>query len=391
MDLAVAPVPSATSSAYRVRRLDFGGIPAVELRDGASGAYAVFAQRGATLLDWRVPHGGELVELTDGYRNAAELANQNGVRNGIMAPFPNRIAGASYRFDGRDLDLRPGVPAADRLSYHGFLRELELVVAHARETATGASVLFTGTIRPDAFAGYPFALKINVRVGFTARSIALTVTATNIGDRAAPYAAGWHPYFRLGDAPIEDLELEVPASYCILTDDRLLPLAGDAAYARVDDAPMPDFRRMRRIGDAVIDACYGGAGGDGDRAEHAGSGRVAAIPGSESLPAPLGGMRCASPALQDGLIRSRLRDPATGRQLTVWQRGGLVHVFTGDTLARDPRRAVAIEPVEVMTDSFNRPDCARAIRLPAGATSSFSCGAEFDASPSSQPLAAPSA
>ena len=81
----------------------------------------------------------------------------------------------------------------------------------------------------------------------------------------------------------------------------------------------------------------------------------------------------------DGLIRSRLRDPASGRQLTVWQRGGLTHVFTGDTLARDPRRAIAIEPVEAMTDAFNRPEYARALRLTPGATRSFCFGADFNA------------
>lgn len=361
MSIAAASVMNLATSAFRVRKLDFGGIPAVELRDGESGAYAVFARRGATLLDWRVPHEGELVALTDGYRTAGELESQNGVRNGIMAPFPNRVAGAHYRFDGCDHDLQPGVPAPERLIYHGFLRNMNLMVANVRETAVGASVLFTGAIRPDAFPGYPFALKLNVRVSFSARSLALSITTTNIGEHAAPYAAGWHPYFRLGDTPIERLELTIPASRCVLTDAKLLPLFGEDAFVPVEDSPLPDFRLPRPIGDAVIDGCYAGATPD-----------------------------------TDGLIRSCLRDPATGRELTVWQRGGLVHVFTGDTLARDPRRAVAIEPVEAMTDAFNHPECARDIRLPAGATSSFTCGVEFDVKrhgvqPSPQPLAARSA
>ncbi|WP_407280694.1 aldose 1-epimerase [Aromatoleum evansii] len=381
--MAAAPALAMTSvSPFRVRNRDQGGIAAIELRDERSGAYAVLARRGATLLDWRVPHAGELVALTDGYQSADELAGQNGVRNGIMVPFPNRIADGRYRFEKREHDLLPGVPTAERLIYHGFLRGMDLAIANVQETAGGASVLFTGTIRPDSFPGYPFALKLNVRVSFAARSLALFVTATNIGEHAAPYAAGWHPYFRLGDAPLDSLELTIPATHCIVTDGQLFPLADAAAYAPVDAGPLPDFRLPRPIGDAVIDGCYGGAGRDGGHVGSAEAERVAAIPASDSVPAPLGGMRCASPALRvgdsDGLIRSRLRDPATGRQLTIWQRGGLTHVFTGDTLARDPRRAIAIEPVEAMTDAFNRPDCARDVRLPPGATSSFSCGVEFD-------------
>ncbi|WP_246262389.1 aldose 1-epimerase [Aromatoleum evansii] len=333
-----------------MRKVLRSGMEAIELHDERSGAFAVFAHRGATLLDWRVRDGSELVALTDGYLSAEELASQNGVRNGILAPFPNRIAGGRYRFEGRDHDLLPGVPAADRLIYHGFLRTMDLKVANVQETSTGVSVLFTGVIAADSFPGYPFALKFNVRVSFAARSIGLTVTATNIGERAAPYAAGWHPYFRLGDAPLDSMELTIPATRCIVTDAKLLPLDDEAAYAPVGEAALPDFRQPRRIGDAVIDGCYGGA-----RPE------------------------------ADGLIRSHLRDPATGRQLTIWQRGGLTHVFTGDTLARDPRRSIAIEPVEAMTDVFNRPECARDIRLPPGATSSFSCGVEFDVNAAGTP------
>ncbi|BAL25024.1 hypothetical protein AZKH_2718 [Azoarcus sp. KH32C] len=337
------PFARAEASSFRVRKVEFGGIPALELRDERSGAYAVFARRGATLLAWRVPHAGEMVPLTDGYATAVEFDSQNGVRNGILAPFCNRIADGRYRFDDRDFDLLPGVPHGQRLIYHGFLREMDLSVADVQESLAGASALFTGAIRPNDFPGYPFALKLNVRVSFTARAIALTITGTNIGERAIPYSAGWHPYFRLGDAPIETLELTVPAARCVVTDGNLLPLPGEAAYTPVTQAPLPDFREPRPIGDAVIDGCYAGA-----------------------------------EAEADGLIRSRLRDPATGRRLTMWQRGGLTHVFTGDTLARDARRSIAIEPVEVMTDAFNRDDCTRTIRLPPGTTSSFSCGVEFD-------------
>lgn len=337
------PFARAETSSFRVRKVEFGGIPALELRDERSGACAVFARRGATLLAWRVPHAGEMVSLADGYETAVEFDSQNGVRNGILAPFCNRIADGRYRFDDREFDLLPGVPDGQRLIYHGFLREMELSVADVQESIAGASVLFTGVIRPDDFPGYPFALKLSVRVSFTGRGVALTVTGTNIGERAIPYAAGWHPYFRLGDAPIETLELTVPAARCIATDRKLLPLPGDAAYAPIAQTALPDFREPRLIGDAVIDGCYAGA-----------------------------------EAEADGLVRSRLRDPATGRRLTVWQRGGLTHVFTGDTLSRDARRSIAIEPVEVMTDAFNRDECARAIRLPPGTTSSFSCGVEFD-------------
>jgi len=336
------PMPPRPAPAFRVQRIDFAGIDAVELREVRSGSRAVFALRGATLLAWEVVDGGDTVALTDGYRDAAELDSQNGVRNGVLAPFTNRVADGRYRFDGRDHDLLPGIPAAERIVYHGFVRDMALRVIDTRESDTGAEVLFSGAIDPEDHAGYPFALALTVRVRFGATGIGLVVTATNVGEQAAPYATGWHPYFRLGDAAIDTLELTVPATRSIVTDARLLPLPGEAAYAPVGEGPQGDFRVARVLGREVIDACY-------------------------AAPIPDG----------DGLVRSRLRDPASGRQLLVWQRGGLVHVFTGDTLARDPRRALAIEPVETMTDAFNRAECAAALRLAPGQSRSFAFGAEF--------------
>ena len=77
-----------------------------------------------------------------------------------------------------------------------------------------------------------------------------------------------------------------------------------------------------------------------------------------------------------------LRDPDTGDALTVRQSHGLMHVFTGDTLARDRRTSIALEPVELMTDAFNRPDCADAVVLAPGARREYRFGVEVTPGPS---------
>lgn len=332
-------------SRFQVKASRFGDIDGVVLCDEEEGAYAVFALRGATLLDWRVPFGRGLLALTDGYRSRTELLGQNGVRSGLMAPFCNRIAAGRYRFRDRDHDLLPGVAGGERLIYHGFLRELDLELCTTREGDDDAEVLFrTDAIQPGAFPGYPYALALDVLVRFGLNGLSLTVTATNVGHEPAPFAAGWHPYFCFGDEAIDGLELQVPATQAIVAGADLLPLAGAAAYAPLEARPGLDFRAGRVLGGAVIDACLAGLVAD-----------------------------------DDGLIRSRLRDPVRGCGLTVWQQGGLVHLFTGDTLERGARRSVAIEPVETMTDAFNRADCEAGIGLLPGASRSFRCGVQFDA------------
>jgi aldose 1-epimerase len=198
----------------------------------------------------------------------------------------------------------------------------------------------TTAIRPGAFPGYPFAVDLDVAYTVGAAGLTVEIGGRNVGATDAPYAAGWHPYFRLGPSPVDRLELRVPARTTVRTDDALIPLPGAAAVGEE-----PPFRTPQRIGAAVLDVACADLEPDAD-----------------------------------GTVRTVLRDPGTGTALTVWQPGGLMHVFTGDTLARDRRASIALEPVEVMTDAFNRPECRDALVLAPGARRVFRFGVTVAAS-----------
>src|ERR1044072_7143391 len=100
---------------YRIAEDLLGGEPTLVVSAPNGGVRVVLALRGATLLSWQVRRGAagdtratELTELTDGYRDEKELLSQDGVRAGLLAPFPNRVADGRYRFRGDDHDLLPG-------------------------------------------------------------------------------------------------------------------------------------------------------------------------------------------------------------------------------------------------------------------------------------------
>ena len=344
----MSPRPPARSSRHDsedraghvpgVSRLRSRGIDALVLRT-SGGARALIALTGATLLSWHVPTSEGLLDLVDGYRDAAELEAQDGVRNGILAPFSNRVADARYVFEGSSYDLLPRQPPGGRLVYHGLLRTVETRLVGARSAGDGVELVVGTRLRGGDHPGYPFDLDLAVTYALAENALDVQVAVRNAGARPAPYACGWHPYFRLSPAAVDDLELTVPAETLIRTDDRLIPLAGASGTVPLDSLPAMDFRTGPRIGARVIDACYA------DLAASA-----------------------------DGLLRTRLFDTATGRALTVWQEHGLLHVFTGDTLARGRRRSIALEPVELPTNAFNEPRFAPALRLEPGATRSFSFG-----------------
>src|SRR3546814_16253127 len=126
-----------------------------------------------------------------------------------------------------------------------------------------------------------------------------------VGDRAAPGFFGCHPYFRVADGEGDDWQLQIPAQTLNRTGADLIALAGAEAYVSLDDAPALDFRESRRIGDSIIDQGYTDPEADAD-----------------------------------GRIRTRLRDPASGFVLAVWQEHGEMPAFIAATVSTDRKRDV---------------------------------------------------
>lgn len=314
------------------------------LNDTAGQRRLRIARHGAALLGFEVVRHGVVHDLADGYRDADEIVRRPGSRFAIMVPFAGRIGDARYCFDGQPQDLQPGVTGTQRASRHGFVRGVDFAVDSLLADNDGASVtLSSAAIRPRP--GYPHAIDLSLRFTLDAQGLALEALMRNVGGEAAPCFFGWHPYFRLAAGGIEDWQLQIPAQTLIRTDADLIPLADQAAYVSLDAVPALDFRAPRRIGDAIIDQEYRDLDAD-----------------------------------PDGRIRTRLHDPVSGLGIAVWQEHGVMHAFTADTVSRDARRAVALEPMECMADAFSRPDCAAAIRLLPGAERRFRCGVEVDPS-----------
>ena len=221
-------------------------------------------------------------------------------RGWVLQPWPNRVGDGRYDFDGATHQLAWTEPEHGN-ALHGLVGWVRWE-AHQPDPARAR---FHHELVPQA--GYPFALDLRVDYRLGDDGLHVAVTATNVGDRPAPYGAGHHPYLTV-DRPADDLELTLPARTWCEMDDRGLP-----GPAQPIDETAYDFRSARRIGDLVLDH-------------------------------PFGGLTDA-PAV--------LRDPESGREITLHLGEGCrwLHVFTCDT--HDPaRRAVAIEPMSCPPDAF---------------------------------------
>lgn len=329
--------------AFRAERAHLGAHELAVLHDETSGRRVRIACRGATVMSLEQAWQGGMLDLADGYRDAGELDTRPSSRFAVMVPFANRIADARYVFDGVARDLQPGVEGAQRAARHGFVRGVDFELRDVQADALGAQASFhTQHIRPGVHPGYPFAIDLTVTYVLNAQGLELHAQMRNVGGTAAPCFFGWHPYFRLGDTPVDSWELQVPATTLVRTNADYIPLDGRAAQVSLDDAPEVDFRASQAIGTRELNHAFANLQADAD-----------------------------------GRARTRLRDPSTGLALALWQESGVMLAFTADTVTRDVRRSVALEPMESWSNAFNRADCADAIRLAPGASRTYRCGVEI--------------
>ncbi len=187
------------------------------LNDGGARVRAAISCVGASLQGFWVND----TALVWGSADAARPVSASGV---TLVPWPNRVRGARWEWEGRVFELEPTEPARGN-ALHGLLADTAFEVRELR----ASTVLLGARIRNAP--GYPFALDVLVEYALEAAGIRVRTTVTNAGESAAPVALGAHPYLRLGDVPAAELTLEIPADEALLLDaedlpDRVVPVAG---------------------------------------------------------------------------------------------------------------------------------------------------------------------
>ncbi len=264
---------------------------------------AVVSSRGASLrtLNWQ----GHAVVA--GYRGTA---NKQGGQGDVLIPFPGRVAGGSYRWDGLDYQMATNDKDGPN-AIHGFVRTVDWAV----ESRSLYSAAFTQRF-PGA-QGYPFPLTLRIEYSLDANGLQVDTAITNSGSHDAPVAMGFHPYFTVGSAQVDTDTLTLPFNE-VLEFENLIPTG---RVLSVEEAGL-DFRTGRVIGDTKFNHCF------------------------------------ASPTRgPDGLARVRLSYGL--RAFAVWMDESFdyVVIYTGEALPAGLKRAsIAIEPMSSATDALNHPE-----------------------------------
>ncbi|MEY2849514.1 MAG: hypothetical protein RI885_2181 [Actinomycetota bacterium] len=226
----------------------------------------------------------------------------------VLVPWPNRVRDGLWSLDGvpQQLDLTE-VERGNAI--HGLLRN----TAYRVVDRSPSSITLAATVFPQH--GYRFHLDTSVTYTLDDDGLTVTHEVVNVGAAAAPVAIGAHPYLALGDTPVEDLTITLPATTRFEVDDRLNPTAETPV-----DGTSFDLRSGVRVGGLTLDDGFGGVPAD---AAH------------------------------------RLTGP-DGRWVELWRDAefAYVQVFTNRTWPRGDELglALAVEPMTAPADALNSGD-----------------------------------
>jgi aldose 1-epimerase len=137
-------------------------------------------------------------DVLDGY---AEDEMCKSARGQVLAPWPNRIAGGVYEWEGEEHRLALTEPEAGN-AIHGLVSWASWRAVERDD----AGVVMEHVLHPQP--GYPFTLRLRVDYRLAADGLTVRTTAENLGDRACPFGAGHHPYIKAPTGRVDDLELD---------------------------------------------------------------------------------------------------------------------------------------------------------------------------------------
>lgn len=229
----------------------------------------------------------------------------------VLLPWPNRVAGAHWEFQGKPQYLDVTEPALGN-AIHGLVRfqPWRAVIRERTRIQLATDV--------PAQPGWPVPLHVGIRYTVGRRGLTVEHTIRNVGDQPVPFGVGCHPYVRAGFTPRDECDLQL-AAHTVLPCDPATQIPN--APARDVSGTSADFRSPVRLAGQRLDTPFGDC-----RPE------------------------------EDGLVHHRLTSRSGGVELWADPDFRWVQVFTPDDFPDGQgggKSAIAIEPMTCPPDALN--------------------------------------
>src|SRR5262245_14317289 len=224
----------------------------IHILEGAHDHAEVWPALGFNCFSWKTVKGGQELDLL--YADPQLFDNGRPTRSGIpiLFPYPNRIRGGRFGWDGRRFQL-PLTDATKKHSIHGFVCRRPWRLTNHGADATSAWV--TGEFLlsredADAHPAWPADFLLHVTYRLLPGRLRVEAVVHNPDRLPLPFGLGYHPYFAIpfvSGGHAEECLIQVPArSFWELQESlptgKVLPV--DASH---------DFRKPRPFHGVTID------------------------------------------------------------------------------------------------------------------------------------------
>lgn len=184
----------------------------------------VMVSLGMNCFSWRAPFregepARELLWASPGFEGGDHRPSGAGIP--LLAPFPGRIAGSAFEWEGRRYELEP--TGNNGHAIHGFaLRKPWRTVERSGSSVTAEYQ--PSVDDPAALGQWPSDYLLRATYTIEGCRLTLDFSAENVGDRAMPFGFGTHAYFRLplaDGADPETTRVQAPVDAEWLSEDQI--------------------------------------------------------------------------------------------------------------------------------------------------------------------------
>ncbi len=198
----------------------------IEIRDAATGSFAQVApELGFNCFRFDAMLGSgktvSVINAPDDFLTGNYRIGRYG--NPVLFPYPNRIAGGRFQWEGIDYQLLPEQVLFDESgnAIHGLCIDRSWrVVEQTESSVTGVFRLSIDA--PERLSCWPADAEIQIRYEVKGTSLLSTVRVFNPDQRPLPWGFGTHGYFNvplLQGARIEDHDIHIPSeTFVVLSD-----------------------------------------------------------------------------------------------------------------------------------------------------------------------------
>ncbi len=150
--------------------------------------------------------------------------------NPFLAPWANRLDGWGFYANGKlyklDRELRNISADQNQNPIHGLLQFSPYWKVQSL-TADGKGAHLTSRLEfwryPGLMAQFPFAHTIEMTYRLSGGALEVETRIENLAAEPMPVAIGYHPYFRLYDAPRDEWKVYLAARESMVLSDKLIP------------------------------------------------------------------------------------------------------------------------------------------------------------------------